>query len=305
MKIAILGAGALGCYYGARLQEGGHDVSFIMRSAYQKVQETGLTISSVHGDINLPHVQVYQDSKEVGAVDLVIVAWKTTANAQLATLLPPLLAPHTKVVTLQNGMGNAEAISAFHPKDHIFIGLCFVCIMQSEAGKIKHLEGGEINFAPLVSSPQGFKDAEELAQLFAQCNITTKPYDIAEKIQWFKLIWNIPFNGLCLLHKGINMGQLEQLPGQIDRACGIMKEIIAAAAKRGYTIDPKIIDIHLKRNAKMHDFVPSSAVDYQQGRPIEFNAIWGIPLQRAKAAGATTPLWDQLNEDLKQLLNIR
>lgn len=305
MKIAILGAGALGCYYGARLQEGGHDISFIMRSAYQKAQEKGLSITSVHGDIHLPQVKVYQDSKELGPVDLVIVSWKTTANTQLAKLLPPLLAPHTKIVTLQNGMGNAEAISAFHPKDHIFIGLCFVCIMQSEAGKINHLEGGKINFAPLVSSPQGFKEAKELAQLFAQCNIITKPYDVAEKVQWFKLIWNIPFNGLCLLHKGISMGQLEQLPGQIDRACGIMKEIIAAAGKRGYQIDPKIIETHLQRNAKMPNFVPSSAVDYQQGRPIEFDAIWSIPLQRAHEAGAATPLWDQLNKELKQLLHIK
>lgn len=76
MKIAILGAGALGCYYGARLQESGQDISFIVRSEYGYLKEHGLQVKSLHGDISLPRLKVYRDAAEVGPVDLVIVAWK-------------------------------------------------------------------------------------------------------------------------------------------------------------------------------------------------------------------------------------
>lgn len=81
MKIAILGAGALGCYYGARLQESGQDVSFIVRSEYGYLKEHGLQVKSLHGNISLPRINVYRDTEEVGPVDLVVVAWKSTANA--------------------------------------------------------------------------------------------------------------------------------------------------------------------------------------------------------------------------------
>lgn len=74
MKIAILGAGALGCYYGARLQESGQDISFIVRSEYGYLKEHGLQVKSLHGDISLPRLKVYRDAAEVGPVDLVIVA---------------------------------------------------------------------------------------------------------------------------------------------------------------------------------------------------------------------------------------
>ena len=83
MKIAILGAGALGCYYGARLVEAGNDVSFIGRSVCEPLRANGLHVESVHGDIHLPQVQVCRTAEECGPVDLVVVCWKTTCNDQL------------------------------------------------------------------------------------------------------------------------------------------------------------------------------------------------------------------------------
>ena len=161
MKIAILGAGALGCYYGARLVEAGHEVSFIGRSVYEPVKANGLQVESVHGDIHLPQVNVCRRAEECGQVDLVIVCWKTTCNDQLGAYLPALVGEHTEVLTLQNGMGNAEAISAYVPAERVYIGLCFVCCMMDEPGKIRHLEGGDIQFAPFVSSEAGSARSEE------------------------------------------------------------------------------------------------------------------------------------------------
>ncbi|MFR4416604.1 MAG: ketopantoate reductase family protein [Akkermansia sp.] len=181
MKIAILGAGALGCYYGARLQESGQDVSFIVRSEYGYLKEHGLQVKSLHGNISLPRINVYRDTEEVGPVDLVVVAWKSTANAGFSRALPTLMGPDTTVVTLQNGMGNAEEIARIIPADRIYVGLCFICAMRAEPGHVNHLEGGNIQFAPFVPSPEGSEKARELLELFANAGIKTRAFDAADK----------------------------------------------------------------------------------------------------------------------------
>lgn len=304
MKTAILGAGALGCYYGARLAEAGHEVCFIGRSVYEPLRAEGLHVESVHGDIHLPQVQVCRKAEECGPVDLVIVCWKSTCNDQLANYLPALVGKHTEVLTFQNGMGNAEAISDFVPAERVYIGLCFVCCMMDEPGKIRHLEGGDIQFAPFVSSAAGSARARELASLFEQARIVSTAFDHAEQIQWCKLTWNIPFNGLCVAHGGISVKELFRMPGEDERARAIMEEVCHAAEKRGFPLPLDIVHRQMERTRIMGEFVPSSAVDYLRGRPVEYDAIWGRTLERAHAAGAVVPHWDKLAADIRARLNL-
>lgn len=304
MKIAILGAGALGCYYGARLQKSGQDVSFIVRSEYGYLKEHGLEVKSLHGDISLPHVKVYRDAAEVGPADIVIVAWKSTANAGFVKSLPPLMGPGTVVVTLQNGMGNAEEISAIIPETRIYVGLCFICAMRAEPGHVNHLEGGNIQFAPFVPSPEGSAKARELSELFAGAGIKTRAFDEAEQIQWYKLVWNIPFNGLCLALGGISIAELYKKPENVARARRIMEEVVQAAKARGYTLPDDLVEFHLSRTESMGAFIPSSAVDYNEGRPVEYTAIWEAPLSKARQAGASVPEWEQLDKDIRKRLKM-
>ena len=302
MKIAILGAGALGCYYGARLAEAGHDVCFIGRSVCEPLKAEGLHVESVHGDIHLPQVQVCRSAEECGPVDLAIVCWKTTSNDQLGAYLPALVSDNTEVLTLQNGMGNAEAISAFVDAARVYIGLCFVCCMMDEPGRIRHLEGGDIQFAPFVSSASGVARARELAAVFEQARIVSSAFEHAEQIQWCKLTWNIPFNGLCVAHGGISVKKLFTMPGQPERAEAVMREVCAAAEKRGFPLPTDIVQYQMERTRIMGEFVPSSAVDLQRGRPVEYDAIWGSTLERAREAGVSVPHWEQLAADIRKQL---
>lgn len=304
MKIAILGAGALGCYYGARLLDSGHDVSFIMRSDCDYVSKHGLVIKSVDGNLDLPHIHAAQDPTLIGEVDLVIVSIKTTSNDQLAHLLPPLIGKETIVLTLQNGMGNGDAISAIIPPERIYIGLCFVCAMKTGAGEISHLSGGNIQIAPFIPSPHGTQEAATLADLFKNAHVSSKGYELAEQILWVKLIWNIPYNGLCLAKGGISVGELYKDPANIERVKKIMHEVILSARKRGYDVPDSLIDFHLERTKTMGEFIPSSAVDYNKGRPIEYDAIWGNPLAKAHAAGVSVPEWDQLDKEIRQRIGL-
>ncbi len=305
MTIAILGAGALGCYYGARLAEAGNEVRFIMRSAYEPVKQHGLTVNSVEGDICLPQPQIFRTPQECGPVDLVIVCWKTTCNDRLAEALPPLLHESTRVITLQNGMGNAEAIAAIVPASRVFIGLCFVCAMMPRPGTIEHLEGGDIQFAPALPSDEGLRVAGELAALFASARIRTRAFLHAEQILWCKLSWNIPFNGLCLAHGGISVRQLFTMPAEVERARAIMEEVCLTAQMRGYPLPLEIVHQQMERTSRMGDFIPSSAVDYNLGRPVEYDAIWGSTLERAHAVAAPVPAWEQLAADIRTRLATR
>lgn len=302
MNIAILGAGALGCYYGARLVQAGHNVTFIMRSGYEPVKQNGLRINSIFGDIELKSPSIARTPEECGAVDLVIVCWKTTCNNLLAKALPPLLHSKTRVLTFQNGMGNAEAIAEVVPPERIFIGLCFVCVMMDTPGIVQHLEKGDIQFAPYTAGASGFAEAQELASLFAGTPIKTSSFMHAEQILWCKLSWNIPFNGLCLAHGGISIRQLFRMPQEVARAQAIMNEVCHTAELRGYPLPSEIVTRQMESTAGMGDFIPSSAVDYNRNRPVEYSAIWGTPLRLAHEAGAKVPAWEQLAADIQARL---
>lgn len=302
MKIAILGAGALGCYYGARLVEAGEDVTFILRSAYEPVREHGLKINSVHGDIYLPQPHIARTPEECGPVDLVIVCWKSTCNDKLPAALPPLLHAGTRVLTFQNGMGNAEAVSAIVPAERVLIGLCFVCAMMDTPGIVNHLEGGDIQFAPAVASDAGLAQAEELVELFTRAHIPSTAFRDAERILWCKLSWNIPFNGLCVALGGIDVQQLFTMPEQVERARDIMLEICTTAELRGFPLPMDIVQKQMERTAVMGPFVPSSAVDYNRRRPVEYDAIWGRTLLRAREVHAPVPRWEQLAADIRARL---
>lgn len=305
MKIAILGAGALGCYYGARLAEAGHDVAFIVRSAYDAIREQGLHVESVEGDIHLPDARVCRTPQECGPADMVVVCWKAPCNSGFAEALPPLLHEGTEVVTLQNGMGNAEAIAAFVPAERVFIGLCFVCCMTSDnLAVVRHLDGGNIRFAPLAADEAGERRAGEIAAMFRAARIETSAHRHPEEILWTKLTWNIPFNGLCLAHGGISTQELFTMPAEVARARTIMEEVCAAAAGRGFPLPRDIVEWQMKRTEVMGAFIPSSAVDYLKGRPVEYDAIWGTPLARAKAAGVPVPELERLCADIRRRLNM-
>ena len=111
MNVAVVGAGALGLYYGAMLQHAGEDLHFLLRRDYEAIAAGGLRVYSINGNFELPRVNSYRTSEEIGVVDLVIIGLKTFANQQYAALIPPLLGKQTKILTLQNGLGNEEQLA--------------------------------------------------------------------------------------------------------------------------------------------------------------------------------------------------
>jgi 2-dehydropantoate 2-reductase len=278
--IAIVGSGAIGLYYGGRLAEAGHRVTFLLRSDYAAVHEKGLRCESVHGDFHLPRVSIARDSAEIGAVDLVIVAWKATSNDLLEKVLPPLLHENTQVLTLQNGLGNCEAIASVTGPERVMAALCFVCINRIGPGSIRHTAGGRMAIGEFL--PNALSRKECVAKLLSAAKIETVVEENVEEAVWKKLLWNVPFNGLSIAEGGKTTDQLLADDAIVLEIRALMKEVILAAQARGFLLDEKLIDWNIDRTRPMGAYRPSSLIDWQEGREVEIEAIWAEPLRRAE-----------------------
>lgn len=305
MKIAILGAGAIGCYYGSRLLLAGNDVYFLMRSERDYVAQHGLKIKSILGDMRLENLKLPASPEEIGPVDLVVVSWKTTSNDNLKTSLPPLMGPDTMVLTLENGMGNAEALSEVVSKDKIFCGVCFISAFRTAPGEYKHMANGAISMTPAFSDPALLPRTEKIAEVFRAAKIPARVYPNAECVMWSKVIWNVPFNGLSILNDGADVLAILNAPGGEAHVRSIMQDVVNAAHARGHDLRPDIIEKQIEVTYAMGHYRPSSGIDFMNGRPVEFESIWKIPFELGKEAGAEMPEWKKLNDALSAKLAAR
>ncbi|MDR2512965.1 MAG: 2-dehydropantoate 2-reductase [Puniceicoccales bacterium] len=284
LKIAIVGAGAVGAYYGCVLARAGHDVHFLLRSDYAFVREHGYQVRTGQEDFRLFPAKVARSSAGIGPCDLVIIALKTTANAAFPELLPPLDdAGRTLFLTLQNGLGNVEALARLFPVRRLAAGLCFVCINRTAPGVIESYIQGRVQMAGVGPGAQGL--ARELAGLFAGAGIACRAMDSLDEVLWKKLCWNIPFNGLAIAAGGIATDKIAASPALMKLAHALMEELRAAALAHGIAIPDAFIVSQLNSLQGMGPYKPSSLVDYLGRRPVEVDSIWGEPLRRGQARG--------------------
>lgn len=286
MRIGVIGAGALGLYYGALLQRGGHELHFLLRRDFDAISGAGLTVTSPHGDFHLAHINGYQNSSEIGPVDLVLVGLKAYANDQLAELVRPLVGPTTTILTLQNGLGNEDILATAFNGRQIVGGVAFLCCNRGEPGTVHHLDQGAIRIAEFADSNDS--RTKQLAATFNAAGIPCEACPDLMKVRWEKLVWNIPFNGLCAL-TGLATDRLLSCPETRQLIADMMLEVITAANSQRLSQpveEGPFIQRMLHLTEGMGAYRPSMMVDRQQGAPLELDAIYRIPLKRAAEAGA-------------------
>lgn len=295
MRIAIVGAGALGLYYGALLQRGGEDVHFLLRRDFDAIKRGGLQVDSVDGDFHLSQVQGYRTTTEIGEVGLIIVGLKTFDNDKLHDLIAPLVGPDTIILTLQNGLGNEEHLARRFPLGQILGGIAFLCANRGEPGTVHHLGQGAVRIGPF--RPEARASCQSVANLLLQVGIACEPVDDLLKARWEKLIWNIPFNGLCAL-TGRDVTQLLTDSLMRREITALMNEVAAAANAQPLSspIDSEpFIARMLTVTDGMDHYRPSMMLDRLDGRQLELESIYVEPLRRAQAAGVATPRIEQLH----------
>jgi 2-dehydropantoate 2-reductase len=289
LKIAIVGSGAIGLYYGTRLALAGAEVRFLLRSDLVAVRERGITVRVGDRTLRIPPEQVgaFGSAAEIGPVDLVVVALKTTANDQLATLLPPLLGPQTAILTLQNGLGADELLAALFGAERILGGLCFIACNRVASGEVVCFHPGSITLGEF-GRPAGDR-VRVLAAQFEQAGVTCSVVDNFQEARWRKLVWNVPFNGLTLATGGLTTDRLLADPHLAAEVRALMEEVAAGARAQNFDVPEALLQELLDLTPALGTYKPSSLLDWLEGREVEVEAIWGEPLRRARAAGASTP----------------
>ena len=300
MRLAIVGAGALGLYYGALLQRSGEDISFLLRRDYEAITRYGLKVKSINGDFNLPKVKGYRSPDEIGAVDLVLVGLKTFANGTFQELIGPLVGAETQILTLQNGLGNEEALAELFGAERILGGVAFLCSNRGEPGEVHHLGAGRIVLGEYQHHDQGRID--RLTAIFTKAGVECRPTDDLRRSRWEKLVWNIPFNGLCaLLQQPVNILLAQEAVRKLLRE--IMLEVIAGANAQGLSrpIAENFAENMLQFTDSMGEYRPSMQIDREEGRQLEISAILRAPLEYARQRGILMPRVEMLATLLEQV----
>ncbi len=321
MKVAVVGAGALGSYYGARLLQHGEDVHFLLRSDYEVVRDHGVAIRSVDGDFRA-HPKCARTPEEIGPCDLVLIALKTTANDQFPLLLPPLANQRTAVLCLQNGLGNLETLARLFDSSQLLGGLCFVCIHRPEPGVIDHQAFGRIVMGEYRRWPE--PRTHDLCSLFRNAGV---PCDIADNLhraQWEKLVWNIPFNGLGVAGvagfdaaakgdsnarpiRDLCLPTNELLASEQWTALirELMREIISVARALRLDLNDGLAECMIENTRSMADYRASTLIDFERNLPLELDSVFLEPQRRARETHVQTPRLNALCQTLTCLQKSR
>lgn len=299
MKIAIIGSGALGLYYGAMLQRGGHEVHFLLRRDYDVIMKRGLTVHSINGDFYLPKISGHRTSDSIGPVELVIVGLKTFANGLMCDLIKPLIAADTKILTLQNGLGNEELLAERFGSERILGGVAFLCSNRGEPGHVHHLGAGRVIIGEYEKNDNMRLDL--IAACFSSAGVECKTTDDLKKARWEKLVWNIPFNGLCALLQQ-TVDKFLAAPSCRRLVRDLMIEVITAANAQnlGQAISEEYADEMLEFTSGMGEYKPSMQIDREEGRELEIQAIFRVPLEYGRQQGITMPRIEMLTVLLEQ-----
>lgn len=298
-RIGVVGAGAIGGYYGAKLAYFGRDVHFLMRGDLNEVRRFGIRIRSKNENIRVAKINCAASTEEIGPCDLVLIALKATSNPDLLRLLPPLLHERTLLLTLQNGLGNEEFLAENFGPERILGGLCFVCLNRVSPGVIEQYDTGRVVLGEFAGYPQA--RTHDIAWEFKRCGVVCSVAGNLGLERWRKLVWNIPFNGLAITAGGIDTSAILADDVLRARALALMDEVVAAANKCGYALPTAEALKQLKRTETLGAYKPSTLLDFEAGRPLEIEAIWGKPLRRAIAAGAEMSQLSALYAQLKML----
>src|SRR6266850_1986306 len=307
MKIAVVGCGAVGTFYGAKLARAGQDVHFLLRSDYEVVRRNGVMIRSSQGDFNA-RPKCARAPEEIGPSDLVMIALKTTANDQFPKLLPPLVSKTTAVVTLQNGLGNEEQLAQLFPVEQIMGGLCFVCLNRIEPGVIHHLDHGRVVLGEFNRWPE--PRTHDIATMFHDAGIPCEVTANLAQSHWEKLAWNIPFNGLGVAgtigYEAFASDTLPESFGADASRClttdklladtnwtaiarELMLEVIAVARALGFPVKESLADKQIERTRTMGAYKASTLIDFERRRRLELESLFLEALRQAKGAGVQTP----------------
>lgn len=288
MRIAVVGSGAMGCVFGGHLSEASHEVTLIdvWTDHVKALNEHGLYLTGVSGERTI-EVKAVTDPSDLPVQDLVIVFVKSAYTESAVRDASNLIGPNTTVLTLQNGLGNAQAIGSIVGADKVVAGVTSHGATMLGPGQVKHAGCGETVIGPLTGKLTSKITA--LADAFTESGLETRAVDSAESLIWSKLLVNVGINALTAILR-IKNGELTKHDEAKELLAMAVEEGVQVAAAKGVELiheDP--VENCLQVAELTGANISSMYQDVRAKRPTEIDVINGAIVAEGKKLGIATP----------------
>jgi 2-dehydropantoate 2-reductase len=302
MRFAILGSGAVGGYFGAKLAKAGQDVSFVARGAHlEAIRTRGLEVRSAQLGDFVVRAAAESDTSRIGPVEVAIVSVKAYDNATALPMLKPLLGPDTVVLTLQNGVDSVDEVAAITGERHVLGGTTYVATALEGPGLIvqtgvhRSIIFGEVFGDTSKITPR----VQAIADVLAAADIIVTPVADARVPIWDKFVYLAAFAGFTGASR-LAIGHIWKYPHVQEMFYACSREIAAIAKAEGVTISTNRFE---KLEEYMTNLPPSTRssllIDLEQGKRIEVEALQGAAVRRAAKHGVPVPIVSTLYALLK------
>ena len=300
MRIAVMAAGAVGGYFGARMAAAGHDVFFIARGAHlEAIKKNGLKIESVHGDLHLPKPNVTDDPKTVGPVDIVLFAVKLWDTEKAAELARPLVGPDTRVITLQNGVDSVERVGPILGVEQTVGGATYIATVVAAPGVVSHTSAfAKLRFGRADKKADATLDAFVAAGKAARLDIALS--DDIERERWEKFTFLTAMAGSTATLRSA-IGPIAADPETREFFRQLMTEAFAVGRAKGVALDPAFIEERMDFviNKVEPGMKASMAHDLERGNRLELDWLAGKVRALGRELGVPTPASDTVYTVLK------
>lgn len=278
-EIAVVGAGAVGCYFGAMLARAGMRVTLIGRAPHvEAIRRDGLRFLSGDADERVA-VNATSDIAAVAQAQLILFCVKSLDTGAAAAVMAPHLKPDAVVLCLQNGVDNVERVQA-HTRNKVIPVLVYAAATMPEAGTVRHTGGGNLVIG------QGHDD---IAALFTAAHVPIKASADIDAELWIKLVMNCAYNAICAL-TGAPYGRMVAMPEVRQVMVEVVAEVVALASAKGVRLPDDIADAAIRLADVMPQTMSSMAQDIAKGRPTEIDHLNGYVMREGARLGIATPV---------------
>lgn len=302
VRIAVLGSGGVGGYYGALLAQSGQDVTFLARGKHlEAIRQRGLRIESVHGDLTIEPAQATDDPAQVGVVDLVLFTVKTYDLQETAESALSLFGPQTTALPLLNGLDAADRLSAVLRPEHVLAGLTHISSSIAEPGLIRQVSKvRRITFGE--QDGQITPRAERIRDVLSSSGIEAVLTPAIQTALWEKFVFIASIGGVCCLARQ-PLGPILSTPESRQLFVDALREVETVGQARGVALPSDIVDHSLELSEGFApETKPSLLADLEAGRRLELEAMSGTVVRYGQEAGVATPVHSVIYAALKPSL---
>jgi 2-dehydropantoate 2-reductase len=287
-KILVIGAGAIGSFYSAKLAQVGVEVSLWCRSDYDFIKKNGIKIESYTGNFHFtPHKILKNLDENKEEFDYILIATKVLPNIDICGLIKNILQPKTKIILIQNGIHIEQNIAQNFPDNEIISALAFIAVSRKSAGVVYHQEYGKITIGTYGNKASNA--VYFLENLWKNSGIEVGVSDKILLERWKKLVWNGAFNPLSVVLHNKNTEEILNNDLTLNLVKNIMKEICDLAKADNCELPLDIIEKNIVATQKMKPYKTSMLLDFEAGRKMEVEAILGNAIKFAQSKSILTP----------------